>query len=48
MTDTTAVVITVSDGVSAGVRDDTSGRAVEDMLIARGFSVARELVPERH
>lgn len=43
---TTAVVITVSDGVSAGVREDGSGEALEQILVDRGFTVARDLVPD--
>lgn len=41
-----AVVITVSDGVSAGVRADGSGEALEEMLTERGFEVTRDLVPD--
>lgn len=41
-----AVVITVSDGVSAGVRDDGSGEALEAMLTEHGFEVTRDLVPD--
>lgn len=41
-----AVVVTVSDGVSAGVRDDGSGDALQEMLSDRGFSVERKLVPD--
>jgi len=41
-----AVVITVSDGVSAGVREDGSGDALERMLVDRGFEVSRDLVPD--
>ena len=42
-----AAVVTVSDGVAAGVRDDASGRAVADALVAAGFEVARrEVVPD--
>lgn len=41
-----AVVITASDGVSAGVREDASGAAVEDRLTELGFSVDRVLVPD--
>lgn len=43
---TSAVVITVSDGVSAGVRLDESGDALEANLAAAGFSVTRRLVPD--
>src|SRR5438093_1506612 len=40
-------VVTVSDGVSRGVRDDASGRAVAALLEAEGFDVARrDVVPD--
>jgi molybdenum cofactor biosynthesis protein B len=40
-------VVTVSDGVSRGVRDDASGRAVAAVLESSGFPVAtREVVPD--
>jgi molybdopterin adenylyltransferase len=35
-----AKVLTVSDGVAEGVRDDTSGRALVARLTAAGFEVA--------
>lgn len=41
-----AVVLTVSDGVSAGTREDTSGDQIEQMLTGLGMSVSRELVPD--
>jgi molybdopterin adenylyltransferase len=41
-----AFVITVSDGVSAGVREDGSGDALEQVLAAHGFEVTRRLVPD--
>jgi molybdenum cofactor synthesis domain-containing protein len=41
-----AVVITVSDGVSAGDRADGSGDALEDMLADRDYEVTRDLVPD--
>lgn len=41
-----AVVITVSDGVSAGTREDGSGEALEEMLTGNGFDVIRDLVPD--
>jgi molybdopterin adenylyltransferase len=42
-----AVVVTVSDGVSRGIREDTSGDVAEDMLRQAGFQVsARETVPD--
>ena len=34
-----AAVLTVSDGVVAGTRQDTSGAALVDLLSARGFLV---------
>jgi molybdenum cofactor synthesis domain-containing protein len=34
-----AKVLTVSDGVVAGTREDTSGRALADRLAANGFEV---------
>jgi len=43
---TRAVVITVSDGVSAGLREDGSGEAIEQMLAGKGYSVTRDLVPD--
>jgi molybdenum cofactor synthesis domain-containing protein len=43
---TRAVVITVSDGVSAGAREDLSGAVLEELLEQRGVSVGRELVPD--
>lgn len=41
-----ALVITVSDGVSAGVRDDASGAAVADRLEVLGFTVGRAVVAD--
>lgn len=41
-----AAVITVSDGVSAGVREDGSGQVLEDILSGSGFDVTRHLVPD--
>ncbi len=41
-----AVVLTASDGVSAGVREDASGAAVEARLTELGFAVDRVLVPD--
>lgn len=42
-----AAVLTVSDGVAAGRREDTAGRAVAERLAAAGFRVsAREVVPD--
>ena len=43
----TAAVLTVSDGVAEGSREDASGRAVTDVLVAAGFEVVRrEVVPD--
>ncbi|HUS61421.1 MAG TPA: MogA/MoaB family molybdenum cofactor biosynthesis protein [Acidimicrobiales bacterium] len=39
-----AKVITVSDGVAAGERDDRSGRAVSEQLIAAGYDVVEHTV----
>lgn len=39
-----AKVVTVSDGVVAGTRDDASGRALVDQLTAAGFNVVEHLV----
>jgi molybdopterin adenylyltransferase len=41
-----ALVLTVSDGVSAGVREDGSGTALEERLSAIGYTVDRALVPD--
>lgn len=42
-----AVVVTVSDGVAGGVRDDASGRAVASLLASSGFSLqAHHVVPD--
>lgn len=41
-----AVVITVSDGVSAGDREDGSGEALQTMLSGAGYDVERDLVPD--
>lgn len=41
-----AVVITVSDGVAAGVRQDRSGPAAVRMLGAAGFEVESRVVPD--
>jgi molybdenum cofactor synthesis domain-containing protein len=39
-----AKVITVSDGVAEGVREDTSGRALADRLVEAGFDVVDQRV----
>jgi molybdenum cofactor biosynthesis protein B len=41
-----ALVLTISDGVSAGVRDDRSGDVAEERLAALGFAVRREVVAD--
>ena len=41
-----AVVITVSDGVAAGVREDASGDALEARLVELGCAVERDLVAD--
>ncbi|MGI9610558.1 MAG: MogA/MoaB family molybdenum cofactor biosynthesis protein [Acidimicrobiia bacterium] len=41
-----AFVLTVSDGVAAGVRDDLSGEALRSLLSSRGFEVESEVVPD--
>jgi molybdopterin adenylyltransferase len=41
-----AAVVTVSDGVSAGVRDDASGDVLEELLRAEQFEVARRVVAD--
>lgn len=42
----TAVVITVSDGVSSGNREDKSGEALQALLTDAGFEVRRVVVPD--
>lgn len=42
--DLLAKVLTVSDGVANGARDDTSGRALVDQLDAAGFDVVEHRV----
>jgi molybdopterin adenylyltransferase len=42
----TAAVLTVSDGVSAGEREDTSGDVLEELLHGEGFVVVRRTVPD--
>jgi molybdopterin adenylyltransferase len=41
-----AAVVTVSDGVSAGVREDTSGDVLQALLEDHGMNVRRHLVPD--
>jgi len=46
MTRKSALVLTVSDRVSAGTRDDASGQAITERLEGLGFAVERALVPD--
>ncbi len=41
-----AAVLTVSDGVSAGVREDMSGDVLEELLRGEAFEVERSVVPD--
>ena len=41
-----AAVLTVSDGVSAGEREDRSGEVLADLLAAQGYEVQRRVVPD--
>jgi len=41
-----AAVVTVSDGVSAGERDDASGDLLVELLGAEGYEVERRVVPD--
>jgi molybdenum cofactor synthesis domain-containing protein len=42
----TAAVLTVSDGVHAGVREDRSGDLLDELLREEGFDVVRRVVPD--
>ena len=41
-----ALVLTVSDGVSGGTREDLSGARLEARLGAAGYLVSRAVVPD--
>jgi len=41
-----AAVLTVSDGVAEGTREDTSGDTLEELLAGAGFAVMRRVVPD--
>ena len=41
-----AAVLTVSDGVSAGEREDRSGEVLAELLAAEGYDVVRQVVPD--
>jgi molybdenum cofactor synthesis domain-containing protein len=42
----TAAVLTISDGVAAGTREDESGDLLADLLTAEGYEVVRRVVPD--
>jgi molybdopterin biosynthesis enzyme MoaB len=42
----TAAVLTVSDGVQAGTREDRSGDVLEELLREEGFDVVRRVVSD--
>jgi molybdopterin adenylyltransferase len=42
----TAAVLTISDGVVAGEREDASGNTLEELLAAEGYDVVRRVVPD--
>jgi molybdenum cofactor synthesis domain-containing protein len=41
-----AAVLTVSDGVHHGTREDRSGDALAELLVGEGFAVERRVVPD--
>jgi len=41
-----AAVVTVSDGVSEGTREDESGEVLAGLLAAEGYEVERRVVPD--
>ena len=41
-----AAVLTVSDGVAAGSREDLSGEVLEELLLEDGFEVVRRVVTD--
>ena len=41
-----AAVLTISDGVSEGTREDRSGDVLEELLAAEGYEVERRVVPD--
>jgi molybdopterin adenylyltransferase len=41
-----AAVLTVSDGVARGERDDESGALLSELLTAEGYDVVRRVVPD--
>ena len=43
-----AAVLTVSDGVFAGEREDRSGEVLAELLAGEGYEVERRVVPDEH
>ena len=43
---TRAAVLTVSDGVAEGTRDDRSGDVLAELLAGEGYDVVRRVVPD--
>ncbi len=41
-----AVVLTISDSTASGQRTDTSGPALKDILLKKGFAASGEVVPD--
>ena len=41
-----AAVLTVSDGVARGEREDGSGDALDELLVGEGYEVVRRVVPD--
>jgi molybdopterin adenylyltransferase len=41
-----AAVLTVSDGVAEGTREDKSGEVLEELLAGEGYDVERRVVPD--
>jgi molybdopterin adenylyltransferase len=41
-------VLTVSDGVAAGEREDRSGDVLEELLRGDGYEIERRVVPDEH
>ena len=39
-------MLTVSDGVVAGTREDASGDLLDELLLAEGYEVTRKVVPD--
>jgi molybdopterin adenylyltransferase len=43
----TAAVLTVSDGVAAGEREDRSGDLLAELLAGEGYEIVRRVVPDK-